>query len=201
MKNQFLTAISRYSLFLLLAGLVSESLADSWPLAKEQAIISPNGKTVVRIIPGKNMAAVYGYAGRESGTMASAIYYNLNTKGEYQRLRTVFLQNPIAPLFAAVSDNAELITLDNWHNVGIGDTVIVIYQADGSLRKSYSLSKIYTQTELAKFERSVSSIRWRCNTPPQINSKGLLEFSDTLGKVLLINPKTGELTRDNTGGC
>lgn len=171
------------------------AVADSSPRAKDFAVVSPNGKTIVRIIAGNNFAQVYGYAGAPTGVMASAIYYSLDSQGEYQRQRSVFLQNPVAPLVALVNDEAELITLDNWHNMGLGKSMIVIYKANGSVRRQYSLLDLYGKNEILKFESSVSSIRWRCHFQPELTRRGVLEIHDSLGGRLLIQPNSGAVQR------
>jgi hypothetical protein len=40
----------------------------------------------------------------------------------------------VAPVSALVSeDGAYLITFDNWHSMGYGDDVVVLYRTDGTL--------------------------------------------------------------------
>ncbi len=168
-----------FAFFLIFISTCFCTVADSSPRAKDFAVVSPNGKTIVRIIAGDNFAQVYGYAGAPTGVMASAIYYSLDSQGEYQRQRSVFLKNPVAPLFALVNDEAELVTLDNWHNSGLGKSVIVIYKADGSVRRQFSLLDIFGKNDILKFESSVSSINWRCYTPPELNPRGVLEVEHT----------------------
>lgn len=191
--------------FLLLAALIIciPAWADSWAPAQISAVASPKGEVIVRILPGTNLGDVYGFAGEQNGKAATAVYYRLDKAANYVKYQEAALMNPIAPVFAAVSDDGELITLDNWHNMGIGKAV-VIYQPDGKVLRTYDLTEIYTEAELEKLQRSVSSIWWRCNTNPVFERRiSTLGFQDALGNSVDINVKTGKLTREASSrkGC
>ena len=41
-----------------------------------------------------------------------------------------------------MANDGTLVTLDNWHNVGYGD-IVVIYAPDGRARKRYRLADLY----------------------------------------------------------
>ncbi|WP_338847598.1 hypothetical protein V8J88_02560 [Massilia sp. W12] len=156
---------------------------------------------MARIIPGDNMSQVYGFSGAAKGEMASAVYYRMQSTGKYEKALSITLQNPIAPLFAALADSGELVTLDNWHNAGIGKHVIALYAATGKHVRSYALADIYSKEEISKFEFSASSIYWRCHTPPFFDGHaGVLEIQDRLGANLEVNLKTGALIRTPGAG-
>ena len=180
---------------LLACGLV---WADSWPAAKIAAMASPSGRVVVRVIPGTNLGEVYGFAGAKAGKPATAVYYRLGAVDEYLKYQEVSLQNPIAPVFFAVSDAGELVTLDNWHNMGVGNAV-VIYRPDGQVLRSYELVQIFSTSELQKIRQSVSSIWWRCNSPPIFEPRtSSLEFEAELGFNVEVNLKTGVLIKNTS---
>jgi hypothetical protein len=170
--------------------------ADSWPAAKVAGMASPSGRVVVRVIPGASLGEVYGFAGERKGKPATAVYYHLGPHDDYVKYQEVPLQNPIAPEFFAVSDAGDLVTLDNWHNMGMGKA-IVIYRADGQVLRSYELSQIFSATELEKIPRSVSSVWWRCNSPPLLEPRNSsLEFEAELGFNVEVNLKTGVLAKN-----
>ncbi|MBC3928949.1 hypothetical protein [Undibacterium sp. CY21W] len=74
----------------------------------------------MRVIPGKNLGEVSGFSGEKKGQPARAVYYRITETDNYVKFQEVELLNPIAPVDFAVSDAGELVTLDNWHNMGIG---------------------------------------------------------------------------------
>lgn len=194
----------KYLLALAAVVLSAHVRADSWAPAKTAGLSSPTGQTVARIVPGSNLDGVYGFSGAKKGAVATAILYRLDSAVNYVKAREFSLLNPIAPVYAAVTDAGEIVTLDNWHNIGTGNSVVVVYSAEGQIVRKYGLTDIYTDAEMRKFERSVSSIWWRCPAQPTLDSRaGVLEFDDTLGASVEINLKTGEIKRNPTArtGC
>ena len=72
------------------------------------------------------------------------------------------LINQIAPVDALVSDDGEyFVTFDNWHSMGYGVDVLAIYDEKGMLLKRHMLEDI-SPFPINTYERSVSSIWWRC---------------------------------------
>jgi hypothetical protein len=194
----------RHALALALFLFVTQACADSWPPAKVAGIASPTGQIVVRVVPGSNLDAVYGFSGAQKGKAATAMFYRLDPRANYEKVQEVSLLNPIAPVFSAVADSGELVTLDNWHNMGVGNSVVVVYAHDGKVLRSYRLEDIYTEAEIKTFERSVSSIWWRCPSQPVFEPRtGMLELTDALGSNVSISLRTGAVTRNPTSqkGC
>jgi hypothetical protein len=185
----------RYAVILAIALLSTRVLADSWPEPKPAGMASPGGNVVVRIVPGASIGDVYGFGGSPKGQYATAIFYRLNKDGEYARYQDIFLLNPVAPVDFAVSDNGELVTLDNWHNLGVGK-IIVVYRPNGKVLRSYNLAEIYGNAEIQKLSASVSSISWRCPMAPILEPRSAsIEFADVLGNSIGVNLKTGELSK------
>jgi hypothetical protein len=58
-------------------------------------------------------------------------------------------------------DGKNVVTFDNWHSVGFGDNVVVIYGPNGMLVKSFQLDQILPPYFISGFDSSVSSIFWR----------------------------------------
>ncbi len=52
----------------------------------------------------------------------------------YRERCTFPLVNSVAPVDVAVSDRGDyVVTLDDWHGMGYGDSVVVIYRSDGRI--------------------------------------------------------------------
>jgi len=187
---------------LLLFSLWSAAYADTWLPAVARGVASPSGNIVVRVLPGDNLGEVFGFSGEKKGHPAQAVYYRLSDGDKYVQYQQVALLNPIAPVDFVVSDSGELATLDNWHNVGIGKA-LVVYAPDGSVRRSYELKDIYTLAEIEKIDQSVSSVWWRCNFPPIFEPRtSSLTFYDSIGNVVAVDLKTGNLTKPTSHkGC
>jgi hypothetical protein len=176
--------------------------ADDWPGAVPAGVASPDGKTVVRILPGDSLGDVVGFAGAKKGQPAKAVFYRLEGEDRYVKYQEARLLNPIAPVVHAVSNAGELVTLDNWHNMGYGK-VVAVYAADGRLRRSYALAELYAPEEIRKMTMSTSSIWWRCSSPPVLGPRSLaLQWRDAIGHVLEVNFASGAVARTGTHkGC
>jgi hypothetical protein len=177
---------------LLLFAICTAAIADSWPSAKVRGVASPNGNIVVRVLPGDSLGDVMGFAGEKKGRPAQAMYYRLEGD-RYIKYQEAPLLNPIAPVDFFVSDNGEIATLDNWHNMGIGK-IVVVYAPDGTVRQSHELKEIYSQADLKKMKTSTSSIWWRCNSPP-LFERGTVSFYDQIGNVVDVDLKIGSVTK------
>lgn len=156
----------------------------------------------MRVVPSTDKRA--GHTGESKGPAARAVVYRLETTGDYAKYLEFELLNPVSPVFAAISDEGELITLDNWHNVGIGESVVVVYSPNGHVVRSLGLKDIYSAAELGKFRESVSSIWWRCGSSAEIHPRtSSVEFMDALGSKVGISLKTGEVSRSPSSrtGC
>ncbi len=134
-------------------------LADDWPGAQLREAFSRNRQYFVRITPGESWGETWGFAGEKIGTHAQAEFFREQPDNGYRRERTIELLNPVAPVDFFVSNNGDLVTLDNWHNRGYGE-VLVLYHSDGKLVKAYKLSDLFAKPELDSFPQSVSSILW-----------------------------------------
>ena len=189
----------KYVIALALSIFAAQSHADSWAPAKVAGLASPTGEVVVRVVPGRNLDATYGFSGAQKGDAAIATFYRLHSSGNYVKYREISLLNPVAPIFSAVSDSGGLVTLDNWHNMGAGNAVVAVYAPGGKVLRSYSLADIYTEAEVKMFDHSASSIWWRCPSQPVFEPReSVLVFMDTLGANVEVSLKTGAVTRNVT---
>ncbi len=71
------------------------------------------------------------------------------------------LANDVSPTSALVTDDgAYVVTFDNWHAIGVGENVIVIYRTDGSIVRSLKLADVVPADYIRALPRSVSSLWW-----------------------------------------
>ena len=151
-----------FILFLVLPGFAA---GDSWQPVTIAGEVSPNAERLVRVIPGDSWGESYGFAGAKLGSHARAIFYERNGADPYVRTNEIELLNPVRPVDFFLTDAGELVTFDNWHNMGYGQ-VVVIYDSKGDLVVSYTLEELYQNAaNIEALPKSVSSIWWRCGDP------------------------------------
>ncbi len=166
-------------------------VADSWVEFISITALSEDGKFIVRVDPGKSLGDVYGDAGSPTGHYAIAhVYRYTKTSDIYRKIRDISLANPIGPVRLLINNRGWFATLDNWHNVGIGE-VVVIYDRNGDKVISYKLSDLYSENIVSIFKKTTSSIWWRCRAfPPSITNKELLLW-DALGGQFVFSLRKG----------
>ena len=155
----------------LLAG--SGASADSWTLPSRQTFTSPSGRFEVDIYPKRLSSQLHYFddkvhgrsdAGGVTGLRENsprAVMYSVNRLGLRHRLLGFRLVNEVAPVSALVSDDGRrLVTFDNWHGMGYGDDVVVIYRSDGTLVRKFSLEELLTAEDVRELPRSISSRYW-----------------------------------------
>lgn len=186
----------------MLVAIARNGYADQWLQPTESGFISADGRIAVRLTPGTSWGEVWGFAGAPLGEHARAQFFRLaGDERAYSLYQELELLNPIAPVFAAVSNEGALITLDNWHNMGFGP-ILVIYSPAGAIVRSYTLEDLYGPEQIDKFVASVSSRWWRCDEDPQLDSRGSnLIIVDQLANRLEVDLTTGGVTfsRSETG--
>ena len=75
------------------------------------------------------------------------------------------LLNAIAPVNALIAPGGTYtVTFDNWHSVGHGDHVLVIYGADGELVRSFRLDELLSAEHISALPATTSSVSWRNDT-------------------------------------
>jgi TonB family protein len=146
--------------------------ADSWALPQNKKYYSSNKKFCFEVVP-KRLESQLKYfedkvAGRlnagvprgQKDNQPKGIFY-VQVGKDYSKLTEFPLINEVSPTSALVSNDGKyVVTFDNWHSVGYGPDVVVIYRADGTLVKQFGLSDLFTERDIEKFSRSVSSIWW-----------------------------------------
>jgi hypothetical protein len=145
--------------------------ADSWALPTPQKYHSGSKRYYLEVIPRvlesqskyfEDKVARKEPAGSKPGVennYCRGVFYRQKKDGTYEKVWERRLSNDVAPIAALVSDGGEYVaTFDNWHMVGYGDDVVVIYGPGGKLVKKLALSDIVPTT--SNLPRSVSSIFW-----------------------------------------
>ena len=161
--------------FLAILGLTSSAaLADEWMLPGRQTYISP-GRTARLTVSPRDIQSPLAYfsdkvahrepAGAPAGSKeqtATAILERADASGRWDRDWAGRLQNEVAPVDVLVADRgAGFATFDDWHGLGYGKNVVVIYRPDGSVARHYALSDLFPNWFIDALPHSVSSIWWR----------------------------------------
>ena len=159
-------------LLLLVVFAGTSVLADSWALPSKREYYSSDRKYRLDVIPKKLESQLKYFedkgerkpdAGAVKGlkdNRAKAIFFVRESIG-YTKKAEFPLVNEVSPVSALVSEEGNyLVTFDNWHAVGYGDDVVVIYRSDGTLIKKFSLEDLFTKADIDSFSHSVSSIWW-----------------------------------------
>lgn len=168
----FLRASSIVTLLLLNGFVCSSVSADSWTPPQRRSYYSADKKYCLEVIPkllkyqlehlqdkakGRQGA---GAADALENNYARAIFY-VNENGGYTKKSEFRLVNEISPVQALVSaDGNYVVTFDNWHRVGIGDDIVVIYRSDGTLIKKFSLEDLFSTADIKGFLKTASSRWW-----------------------------------------
>jgi hypothetical protein len=157
----------------LVFALVATSFADSWALPQPQKYYSANKQYYIEVIPKKIESQLKFFEQKAKGkpsrgsksadknNFCKGILAKRDSDGVFHQIWAVPLSNEVAPVNAVVSNDGQYaVTFDNWHMVGYGDNVVVIYGPGGRLIKKLSLADIFSESELTRLPRSVSSIWW-----------------------------------------
>ena len=159
-------------LLLLITFLSSSVHADSWALPVKKKYYSPDRKYCLEVIPKQLESQLSYFKGKAEGktdagavkglkdNRAKAIFY-VNESIGYSKKHEFPLVNEVSPVNAVVSaDGRYVVTFDNWHQVGYGDDVVVIYQSNGALVKKFGLADLFTESDIRSFIHTASSIWW-----------------------------------------
>jgi hypothetical protein len=162
-------------------------------------VFSASGDHFVRVIPGDSLGDAIGFAGSPKGTYAKAEYYRREPDRSYRLMQSVTLLNPIAPTDFFVSNDGQLVTIDNCHNIGYG-SVLAVYDAHGQVVKAYTLEELFSAPEIAALGHSVSSRQWH-QGPVYINQdQRTLYMMIESGRDLVVGLQTGRFAYCETQG-
>lgn len=176
----------RLAAFLLLLLTGSVAWADSWSLPSKTAYRSADGSARLTVTPRRlqNQLAYFQdkMEGREPAgapagtreTRAMAALERRHGSGRWEKVWTGPLDNEVAPVDVVVADGGRAFaTFDNWHEMGYGPNVVVVYGGDGKIVRRFGLTDLFPEWFVATFPRSVSSIHWR-GKPRISGNDGLL---------------------------
>lgn len=157
---------------LLYGLLVFPAIADSWLPAKVETYISANGNWRLTVYP-RQLTSPLDYfrdkvddksnaGGVPGDTQRSAMgHMERRQHGRWQTVWKMPLANEVSPVEALVSNDGEVTTFDNWHNMGWGDDAVVIYSVEGEQLGKFGLGGFLPKGYIDSLPHSVSSIHWR----------------------------------------
>jgi TonB family protein len=149
--------------------------ADIWVPPGKKTYCSDNKKFCFKVIPKKLTGAVEYFEDKADGkenagadkrvneNFCKGIFYARDKYGNLRERWKIKLINEVSPVDVLVSNEGDyVVTFDNWHSVGYGNDVIVIYDAaDGKLVKNLGLSDFLTDDDIKNLPATSSSIWWR----------------------------------------
>lgn len=167
---------------ILIFGLATfPTMADSWLPAKVETYSSANGDWRFTVYP-RELTSPLDYfqdkvddksnaGGVPGDTQRSAIgHMERRREGRWQTVWKMPLENEVSPVEALVSNDGDVATLDNWHSMGWGDDVVVIYSAEGDQLGKFGLDGFLPKGYIDALPHSVSSIHWRGD--PRVDEAG-----------------------------
>ncbi len=152
-----------------LLGLAPWSVyADSWALPEIEKYTSESGEYSFTVEPLPLSSQLSYFEEKTKGTA------DVGSESKYPKGRLVSssgevlwerkLVNEVSPVSALVSSSGHfVITFDNWHSVGIGPGVVVIYGESGQVIRTLALEDVVGPEWASDLPRSVSSIWWSGN--------------------------------------
>nr|WP_298931564.1 hypothetical protein [uncultured Erythrobacter sp.] len=173
MKSQFIAVFTALAVCFASLGLIvsDEACADSWAEPTTKQTLSENGLYRFTVEP-TPMESVLAYfkdelKAEEEGRAVErpaplGLLERKNADGEWEPVWAGPLANDIAPVEVQVSnDGRHIVTLDNWHSVGRGENVVVIYGPAGNLVRTMALTEFLPKEYFGALSHSVSSTSWR----------------------------------------
>jgi hypothetical protein len=146
--------------------------ADSWALPSTKTYLSCNSAYRLTVEPRQlenqlrffeDKVAGVEPSGQSAAGRASpqGILERRTGADEWSPVWSGPLVNDVSPVSALVSASGDyVVTFDNWHSMGFGDDVVVIYGGDGRLIRSLALTDILPEAYVGALPRSVSSLHW-----------------------------------------
>jgi len=144
--------------------------ADSWAPPSVSTYRSEDGQWRLTVVP-RNVASPLRYfedkaagkpkpGGRPGGAQQALGQMEHRLQGQWRPVWTAPLVNETGPVDAIVSAQGLAVTFDNWHSVGYGGDVVVIYDSMGQVVRSLGLEDILPGYYVRALPMSVSSRYW-----------------------------------------
>lgn len=147
-----------------------DARADSWAMPEPETTASANGEFRFTVTPapiGSQLEYFREEVKAENNgkpverPAPLGLFERRDAKGQWEPVWASPLANPVAPVTVLVADDGRhVVTFDNWHSVGHGTHVIVIYGPDGGPVRSLALTDLVPEDYMMALPRSVSSIYW-----------------------------------------
>jgi hypothetical protein len=166
--------ILRIRLVITLLGitfLTTTAGADEWSLRTTHTYLSPDQTWRFTVTP-RPVASQSAYfqdkvanrkgAGAPPGNSqkhAQGLMEHLD-QGQWRGIWNEPLLNEVSPVEAIVSSAGQAVTFDNWHSMGHGKDVVVIYDGHGKPVRAMGLEDFLPEEYIHAIPRSVSSIGW-----------------------------------------
>jgi len=172
-KARLISLLSIAALCVAAMGLFAskDACADSWALPETEVVFSANGQFRFTVEPVDIDSQMAYFEDEIAATKARkkverpaplGLLEKRTASGKWEPVWAIPLLNPIAPVSVLISDDGRhVVTLDNWHSMGHGEHVVVIYGPEGKLVRSMALTDIVPADFVDALPHSVSSIQWR----------------------------------------
>ena len=187
-----LRSVAGWLLLSLGLSVAGAAQADSWRPPRLKVVASNDGEALARINPG----------GFNEGKRPDVTLYAYDDgEGQYSLTQRFKLDNPLAPVDVLLTGQGELVTLDEWAQVGRG-IVLAVYSADGKRRYTRTLAQLLGEEPAGKAPQSVSSTWWRCRKPELSWGDRLLLLTTYDNGRLEVELSSGEVKyQPGTGKC
>ena len=158
--------------FLLACALLASpaAFADSWAPPEQEVYPSEDGRWRLTVTPRPIGGALAYFRDKVDGLDnaggvpdAPDHAFGRMERREGQRWVEAWsgpLVNDVAPVAALVSASGHAVTFDNWHSMGYGADVVVIYDTQGKVVRAMGLGDFLPPVYVEALPRSVSSIHW-----------------------------------------
>lgn len=157
---------------ILLAVLAGKVLADTWLPPTVKQYYSAERDVRFTVVP-RGLSSPLAYfedlvGGRENAgqaengeAIARGVLEERTGADSWEKVWAGPLVNDVSPVSAMVAPNGQhVVTFDNWHSIGRGQHVIVIYDRQGRVIRSLELSDIIPPEWIRGLRHSVSSTSW-----------------------------------------
>jgi TonB family protein len=153
-------------------GMAGYAGGDEWRLPTEAKFYSSNKQFRVDVVPRPVESQLQYFTDKVEGNPKPGMpprsklerpHATFRTRRwwGYAEVRSFPLVNEVAPVSAIVSSSGQyLVTFDNWHGLGYGNDVVVIYHTTGDLIAHLGLEDFLVEGDIDTLPRSVSSILW-----------------------------------------
>ena len=166
-------------------SLAGSACADQWLPPKPKQYLSADGQWRLTVTPRAIASPLAYFQDKADGKKdAGAVEGNLQKQAqgfmehlEQQQWKPVWnehLVNEVSPVEAVVSNTGSIATFDNWHSMGYGDNVVVIYDEHGHKVRNLALQDFLPRFYVGALPRTVSSLYWGSGHHLSADGKQLL---------------------------